>query len=312
MHEEDTSMSEVEDMIPMLSPIVLDRESGFYHLKAAYNRLGNEGVTGIIPHSLNRIVIITANKYYDAYLDYTKAYSMTPDLIDTPSTSAFRNRTLNYEEFRKCLYYITCYKAAAENKITQIDKENLIRQFKYCLAHNYIKSYTFDNVTNITAGDIIPRVEDATISHLILLYKSPITEDWKSEVIKIIPWLSKLDSCYIAAFELLCIKHSRRIELFGNGYFSKYTVEESSYLIMNPDGLDDASYFCLKDNEIDLDSIMYKQDNLAIVTWLSGVKSALAEIEVFFESASFTGSGLLTEDLVFLTSMPEYFYANKL
>lgn len=295
MYEEGKSMSEAEIildrplgvLIPqgMLNPMLLDRDPGEYFLEAAYNKIGSAGITDIIPHSLNKITIISSNKCsddYDAYLDFTKAYSMTPDFIDTLSISKFKEMNPYYKEFMECFYYIVCYKLAVENKITQEDKENLILQLKYCLAHNYIKNITFNRVTNTTVRGIILRINDITISHLVSLARSQITEDWESEVIKIIPWLKKMDSCYVAAFELLCIKHQKEIDLFGDEYFSKCSSDGYNYLLVYPDSLDDVFNYGLVDNEIDLDGMIDSRDNLAVVSWLSGVKSALTEMEEYF------------------------------
>ena len=226
----------------MLNPILLDRNLGEYFLEVAYNKIGSAGISDIIPQSLNKITIIPSNKCsddYDAYLDYTKAYSMTPDFIDNLSINKFKELNPSYKEFMECFYYIVCYKLAEENKITQEDKENLIRQLKYCLAHNYIKNITFNHITNMTVSGIILRINDTTISHLVSLASSQIDGDWESEVIKIIPWLKKMDSCYVAAFELLCIKHQKEINLFGDEYFSKCSSDGYNYLLVYPDGLDD-------------------------------------------------------------------------
>ena len=269
----------------MLNPILLDRDPGEYFLEAAYNKIGSAGIADIIPHSLNKITIIPSNKCsddYDAYLDYTKAYSMTPDFIDNLSINKFKELNPSYKEFMECFYYIVCYKLAVENKITQEDKENLTCQLKYCIAHNYIKNITFNRVTNMTVSGIILRMSDTTISHLVSLARSQITEDWGSEVIKIIPWLKKMDSCYVAAFELLCIKHQKEIDLFGDEYFSKCSSDGYNYLLVYPDGLDDVFNYGLVDNEIDLDGMIDSRDNLAVVSWLSGVKSALTEMEDYF------------------------------
>ena len=295
MHEEDTSMSEAEIMLDrlsgvlmpqgMLNPMLLDRDPGEYFLEAAYNKIGSAGIADVIPQSLNKITIIPSNKCsddYDAYLDYTKAYSMTPDFIDNLSINKFKELNPSYKEFMECFYYIVCYKLSVENKITQEDKESLIRQLKYCLAHNYIKNITFNRVTNMTVSGIIPRINDTTISHLVSLARSQITEDWESEVIKIIPWLKKMDSCYVAAFELLCIKYNKEIDLFGDEYFSKCSSDGYNYLLVYPDGLDDVFNYGLVDNEIDLDGMIDSRDNLAVVSWLSGVKSALTEMEEYF------------------------------
>ena len=269
----------------MLNPILLDRDPGEYFLEAAYNKIGSAGITDIIPHSLNKITIIPSNKCsddYDAYLDYTKAYSMTPDFIDNLSINKFKELNPSYKEFMECFYYIVCYKLAEENKITQEDKESITRQLRYCIAHNYIKNITFNHITNMTVSGIIPRINDTTISHLVSLASSQITRDWGSEVIKIIPWLKKMDSCYVAAFELLCIKHQKEIDLFGDEYFSKCSSDGYNYLLVYPDGLDDVFNYGLVDNEIDLDGMIDSRDNLAVVSWLSGVKSALTEMEDYF------------------------------
>ena len=269
----------------MLNPILLDRDPGEYFLEAAYNKIGSAGITDIIPHSLNKITIIPSNKCsddYDAYLDYTKAYSMTPDFIDNLSINKFKELNPSYKEFMECFYYIVCYKLAVENKITQEDKESITRQLRYCIAHNYIKNITFNHITNMTVSGIIPRINDTTISHLVSLASSQITRDWGSEVIKIIPWLKKMDSCYVAAFELLCIKHQKEIDLFGDEYFSKCSSDGYNYLLVYPDGLDDVFNYGLVDNEIDLDGMIDSRDNLAVVSWLSGVKSALTEMEDYF------------------------------
>ena len=266
-----------------LDSLFLETNKATNFLEIAYNRLGIVGIIDIKPHSLSKITILTKDKCYDAYLDYTKAYSMNPDIIDTESKSAFQAWNPYYSEFMECLYYITYYKLAEENKITQEDKENLTCQLKYCLAHNYIKNITFNSVTNMTVSGIIPRINDTTISHLVSLARSQITEDWESEVIKIIPWLKKMDSCYVAAFELLCIKHQREVDIFGDNYFSKTKYSDGyDYLVMNPDGLDDVFNYGLVDNEIDLDGMIDSRDNLAVVSWLSGVKSALTEMEEYF------------------------------
>lgn len=266
-----------------LDSLFLETNKATNFLEIAYNRLGIVGIIDIKPHSLSKITILTKDKCYDAYLDYTKAYSMNPDIIDTESKSAFQAWNPYYSEFMECLYYVTYYKLAEENKITQEDKENLIRQLKYCLAHNYIKNNTFNHITNMTVSGIIPRINDTTISHLVSLASSQITRDWGSEVIKIIPWLKKMDSCYVAAFELLCIKHQKEINLFGDEYFSKTKYADGyDYLLINLNYLDDVSYHGLVDGEIDLDDIIYSFENLAVVSWLSGVKSALTEMEEYF------------------------------
>ena len=312
MHKEGTSMSEDKIMLNRL-PEILGLSSGMLNpmsivstpegklrsvsldslfletskatnsLEIAYNRLGSAGVIDVKPHSLSKITILTKDKCYDAYLDYTKAYSMNPDIIDAQSKSEFKEWNPYYSEFMECLYYITYYKLAEENKITQEDKENLTCQLKYCIVHNYIKNITFNRVTNMTISGIIPRINDTTMPHLVSLASSPITRDWESEVIKIIPLLKKMDSCYVAAFELLCIKHQREINIAGDEYFSKVKYSDGCYyLLINPDGLDDVSHYGIVDDEIDLDYIIYSFENLAVVSWLSGVKSALTEMEEYF------------------------------
>ena len=265
-----------------LDSLFLETNKATNFLEIAYNRLGIVGIIDIKPHSLSKITILTKDKCYDAYLDYTKAYSMNPDIIDTESKSAFQAWNPYYSEFMECLYYVTYYKLAEENKITQEDKENLTCQLKYCLAHNYIKNITFNRVTNMTVSGIIPRINDTTIPQLVSLASSQIDGDWESEVIKIIPWLKKMDSCYVAAFELLCIKHQKEINLFGDEYFSKCSSDGYNYLLVYPDGLDDVFNYGLVDNEINLDDMIDSRDNLAVVSWLLGVKSALTEMEEYF------------------------------
>ena len=265
-----------------LDSLFLETNKATNFLEIAYNRLGIVGIIDIKPHSLSKITILTKDKCYDAYLDYTKAYSMNPDIIDTESKSAFQAWNPYYSEFMECLYYVTYYKLAEENKITQEDKENLTCQLKYCIVHNYIKNITFNRITNMTIDGIIPRINDTTIPQLVSLASSQITEDWESEVIKIIPWLKKMDNCYVAAFELLCIKHQKEINLFGDEYFSKCSSDGYNYLLVYPDGLDDVFNYGLVDNEIDLDGMIDSRDNLAVVSWLSGVKSALTEMEEYF------------------------------
>ena len=265
-----------------LDSLFLETSKATNFLEIAYNRLGSAGIIDVKPHSLNKITILTKDKCYDAYLDFTKAYSMNPDVIDTESKSAFQEWNPYYSEFMECLYYVTYYKLIEENKITQEDKENLTCQLKYCIVHNYIKNITFNRITNMTIDGIIPRINDTTIPQLVSLASSQITEDWESEVIKIIPWLKKMDRCYVAAFELLCIKHQKEINLFGDEYFSKCSSDGYNYLLVYPDGLDDVFNYGLVDNEIDLDDMIDSRDNLAVVSWLSGVKSALTEMEDYF------------------------------
>ena len=265
-----------------LDSLFLETNKATNFLEIAYNRLGIVGIIDIKPHSLSKITILTKDKCYDAYLDYTKAYSMNPDIIDTESKSAFQAWNPYYSEFMECLYYVTYYKLAEENKITQEDKENLTCQLKYCIVHNYIKNITFNCITNMTIDGIIPRINDTTIPQLVSLASSQITRDWESEVIKIIPWLKKMDSCYVAAFELLCIKNQREINIDGDEYFSKCSSDGYNYLLVYPDGLDDVFNYGLVDNEIDLDGMIDSRDNLAVVSWLSGVKSALTEMEEYF------------------------------
>ena len=265
-----------------LDSLFLETNKATNFLEIAYNRLGIVGIIDIKPHSLSKITILTKDKCYDAYLDYTKAYSMNPDIIDTESKSAFQAWNPYYSEFMECLYYVTYYKLAEENKITQEDKENLTCQLKYCIVHNYIKNITFNRITNMTIDGIIPRINDTTIPQLVSLASSQITRDWESEVIKIIPWLKKKDSCYVAAFELLCIKNQREINIAGDEYFSKCSSDGYNYLLVYPDGLDDVFNYGLVDNEIDLDGMIDSRDNLAVVSWLSGVKSALTEMEEYF------------------------------
>ena len=265
-----------------LDSLFLETNKATNFLEIAYNRLGIVGIIDIKPHSLSKITILTKDKCYDAYLDYTKAYSMNPDIIDTESKSAFQAWNPYYSEFMECLYYVTYYKLAEENKITQEDKENLTCQLKYCIVHNYIKNITFNRITNMTIDGIIPRINDTTIPQLVSLASSQITRDWESEVIKIIPWLKKMDSCYVAAFELLCIKNQREINIAGDEYFSKCSSDGYNYLLVYPDGLDDVFNYGLVDNEIDLDGMIDSRDNLAVASWLSGVKSALTEMEEYF------------------------------
>ena len=265
-----------------LDSLFLETNKATNFLEIAYNRLGIVGIIDIKPHSLSKITILTKDKCYDAYLDYTKAYSINPDIIDTESKSAFQAWNPYYSEFMECLYYVTYYKLAEENKITQEDKENLTCQLKYCIVHNYIKNITFNRITNMTIDGIIPRINDTTIPQLVSLASSQITRDWESEVIKIIPWLKKMDSCYVAAFELLCIKNQREINIAGDEYFSKCSSDGYNYLLVYPDGLDDVFNYGLVDNEIDLDGMIDSRDNLAVVSWLSGVKSALTEMEEYF------------------------------